>query len=355
MKNTLSKFSYIMSNIFWTSLFFCCYCPLIFVPLAGFSGSSSVLIFVPFVILCASLCTFISFKHNRNRLSVFINALFPFQLFALLSFWDYFTKWAMITVTVTLSLSLLFFMIAVFYKKFPKTRSFFQVLSLRARKSFLGTRLVASLCLSTFVLPIFCNTLTDGNLFSSKDSAKISSIDDSDQWTVENNMETVIQIQPVIWNFLSFSERLEVLEVLKNVTLNSLGVKESIKLTANRMDESVLGYYEYPSRKITINMDHLQNDPVDEVVFSLLHECHHAMTYKAVDYLKSVPDEYIDLPMFEDALIYEKEYSSYVSGLDDFNGYASQYCEMDADLYADRALADYKRKIDEYYENEKES
>ena len=175
MKNTLSKVDYIMANIFWTSVFFSCYCSLIFVPLAGFNKSSSILIFVPFVILCVSLCTFITLKNNRNPLSVFINALLPYQLFALISFWDYFDKWAKITIISTFSLSFLFFIIAVFHKKFPRHRKFFDVLLIRIRKSFLGVRFVAALCLSTFVMPIFCNALTDGDLFKSRTTAKISS------------------------------------------------------------------------------------------------------------------------------------------------------------------------------------
>lgn len=349
MKNTLSKVDYIMANIFWTSVFFSCYCSLIFVPLAGFNKSSSILIFVPFVILCVSLCTFITLKNNRNPLSVFINALLPYQLFALISFWDYFDKWAKITVISTFSLSFFFFIIAVFHKKFPRHRKFFDVLLIRIRKSFLGVRFVAALCLSTFVMPIFCNALTDGDLFKSRTTAKISAMNDTNQWSVENNMDSIIKIQPLIWKFLPFSERMVVLTVIKNVTLNKLGVKDDIEFTANRMEENILGYYGSKSNKITINMDHIQNDPVEDVVFSLIHECHHAMTHAEVEFLKSVPSEYIDLPMFEDALIYEKEYSSYVSGHEDFDKYASQYCEKDADNYAESILSYYYDKINEYY------
>ncbi len=350
MKNTKTGFDYILENFFLASALFPCYIYLLFVSLGNLYRKTSIYLLVAIVFLFVVLGIIISYRKNRNNLTLFLNVSFPYQLYAIISYWDYFNVWAKITTTVTLTLSTIFMLLALFTRKLPENKNPLKILSLRFKRAFSGTRVIAALCLSTFIVPLLINSLFGGYLLKSKnDTSNISApANDWSQWTVENNMDTILKLQPEIWQTLTFNQRLDVLTVIKNIETNKLGINCHIDLTANNMEETLLGYYDSKNKKITINIEHIKTSPVKEVLNSVIHECHHALSHRQVEVLQFVPDEYEDMEMFLDALIYQIEYSDYVSGEESYEKYNSQFCEMDADSYAGQRVHAYYLKISDY-------
>ncbi|MBR4881269.1 MAG: hypothetical protein IKU19_05005, partial [Clostridia bacterium] len=142
------------------------------------------------------------------------------------------------------------------------------------------------------------------------------------------------------------------LSVIKDIEADYLGINHEIYLSVDFTDEGTLSYYSHREHKIVISAEHIKNGSPYDVLHTLLHESYHAYSYQVVDLYRNVPDEYKRMRLFKNAQRYEEEFSSYVNGNDDYFGYISQFCEMDANQYAEIMAGEYYCVIDDYKRNQ---
>ena len=105
------------------------------------------------------------------------------------------------------------------------------------------------------------------------------------------------------------------------------------------------GVYSDTLKLIQINLDHIENDPIDEVLSTVLHEIHHSYEHRLADAYNSVNPEYRNLRIFRDVTHYSQETSNYINPREDYFGYMSQRLEMDSETYAEYGVAEYYRRI----------
>ena len=345
--NSMEKIEYILSNIFWSFITMIWYRSLLFIPLNDYTVGTSKKVLWTLIATMVLIGMLITFKKRRNYLSLVINILFPFEIYAIASYLDFFNTWVKTTVIVASVLAFLFFSLVVFRKMSSRRKNKTLIIKKRLKHAFLGARTIAVICLCAFIIPMGVNAFVGRDLYQSNTGDTIV-LNEAEEWTIANNIDTVLKIKPDIWKTLSVEERLDVLSVLKNIEIRYLGINHEIHLSADNLEENTLGCYIPNERKIVIDITHLKNSSVNEVVHTLAHECHHAYSRQQVEVYKILPDEYKDMLMFYNAQLYEKEYANYIDGDDNYYGYATQYCERHADAYADDAVESYYEAIFKY-------
>lgn len=166
--------------------------------------------------------------------------------------------------------------------------------------------------------------------------------------TLASNMDTVLKLQPSVWDELSTKQRLNVLQTVANIESHYLGLHDGVTVQADILPEHTLGIYSDKYRLVRINLTHLESDPVEEVLDTLLHEVHHSYTNRLADVYDAVPSEYQDLRLLRDASHYSDESSNYVDPREDYYGYISQHVEMDSETYAAYGVQEYYARISEW-------
>lgn len=163
-------------------------------------------------------------------------------------------------------------------------------------------------------------------------------------WSVENNIGTLYNIQPEIWDTLTDDQKINTIDNLKNIELYYLGVSTPTKLIVKNIGNNIAGQHISILNIIEIDKNHLLNDSVYDVVNTICHECRHAFQNACVNAYENADDEYKNLIIFNNSRQFEDNYANYY----EFNGfnetydeYASQTIEADAFEYAEQATNDY--------------
>ena len=88
-------------------------------------------------------------------------------------------------------------------------------------------------------------------------------------------MGSVLKLQPQIWEELTTRDRLDVLQTVCNIEVCYLGITDPVTVQADNLPENTLGTYRDDLRLVLVNLDHIENDLVDEVLDTVLHEVYH--------------------------------------------------------------------------------
>lgn len=349
-KNTMGKFEYLFFNIFWAFIAFFWHRFLLFIPFDGSTVDKSKNILWALVLVMVLGGMVITFKNRRNCLSLFVNVIFPFEIYSIISYWHFYTMWIKVTLSIAGIFSGIFFVFIVFQKNFMYEHDKSIRIKKKLGKAFLGARAAISICLCVFIVPLAVSVFIGEDLFQADDRETIV-FNQTKKWTIENNIETIIKIKPEIWEKISgIEEKLEVLSVLKNVECQHFGINHEVSLSVDSLEKNTFGYYIPNERKIVLDVIHVENDSVHEVIHSLFHEIHHVYSIQQVELYKFVPEEYRDMIMFSDIHHYEKEYDDYIDGVSDYYGYTNQYCEIHANEYANEAVNKYYEAVFRYEE-----
>jgi hypothetical protein len=160
-------------------------------------------------------------------------------------------------------------------------------------------------------------------------------------------METILLLQESEWSKLSLEERLRVLKVVADVEPTNLGVPETT-LCADVLDQNTLGRFDCGDKTITLNLSYLAAADGLEMARVVAHEVFHLYQDSLVELFNSIDDQDKRLAIFNTVQRYAAEFSDYNDGSDNYEAYASQWVEMDADCYADNAILIYSNYISQY-------
>lgn len=157
-------------------------------------------------------------------------------------------------------------------------------------------------------------------------------------WSVENNIDTLYNIQPEIWETLTDEQKINTIDNLMNMELYNLGVTSPVKLIVKNISGTALGKHHQNLNLIEIDKYHLLNDSVYDVVTTVCHECRHAYQYDCVIAYDDANRNFKNLEMYDNAEQFKENFANYIefkwNEEDSYDQYASQIVESDASQYA---------------------
>lgn len=167
-------------------------------------------------------------------------------------------------------------------------------------------------------------------------------------WSIEANPGTLYNMKPEVWDTLSYNERLQTIENVKNIELYYLGVPYEIDLVIRDLDGTTRGEYCNALKIISIDEDHFNNSSVKEIVQTVCHECRHAYQYACIEVYNNTDENYKELNMFDNSkklMASSLNYIEYNSEEDNYDEYSTQLVEADAFSYAAQATEEYYVKL----------
>lgn len=203
------------------------------------------------------------------------------------------------------------------------------------------------------MLPYGLQTAFGYDIMRSKVKSNISY--DSDEWSLSNNMETVVKLKDEQWAKLTLEQKLNVLGTIKNVEMSYLGIPHEVYLTAGKTDSvNLLGYYNNREHRIVLNIDWLVSKETTgkDALKTLLHEGYHVYERACVEAYNNALPEHRNLLMFYNSSKFDENFRNYVQYEDDAFGYTFQAVEMAAEKYSDSAVEEYFTYIDEYMQKQ---
>lgn len=345
-RSTMGTIEYFVENIFWgligmiwyRTIFRC-------LPNTTYATSRIVLWFMLFV--SVSVCSGCFFRKKRTGWSVCISLLIPYGLYTVGSYWRTFRSRIAIVLLISTVLSLVSG-ILVMTRRINQKKSAKRVIAKRLRKSIAMTGNIFTVALAVIMVPLLLQGAFGITLFKPGVNAEIGI--ETEKQTISGNIDTILKLQEEEWYSLSTKDKLNVLQCVANIEADYLGISNELNVGASNLPEYTLACYSDISHTICINLEHLENDSVAEVLNSCCHEAYHSYQHRLVDAYNETPEEIQKLRIYRNVALYVDEFATYSDGYEDFFSYYSQQCEKDAREYAENAVDDYYSRINEYLE-----
>ena len=285
---------------------------------------------------------------ERNKYNAFFNVVLAYIPYFLITYLPVYTSFITPFIAVTVILSALYFAY-ILNKKIKNKRNFKRILINRTRFALKGVKVVAAVMACVLLLTTYLCTFFGVNLIKSDVPVlESANVDEAEQWTVKNNIDTVKLLQEKEWRKLTTDEKLEVLSVVRNIETAYLGLSYEIRLTVKPTNTNTLGYYDHKERTVVISHDLITSGKAEACLSTLCHEMRHAYQYNQIEAYRSVDEQYKNLSMFYSISVYEEEFNNYISGEEDYLAYLFQNSEINADKYAEEAVKDYYKLIKLY-------
>lgn len=332
--NAMSKGAYLLKHLFYLFIGYIWYNNLLFQCLKGKTYEQSRLVFWVLIISSCAICYTLTYKKNRTRLNAFINVLFSFGIYALLSLSTGLKRPIAIGLCIiSVIITLLGFLI--FNRKINRDADVGRVFKRRFCNWFLASRVVTTVVVTVVIGIGMASVIMNGNMLLAKTEAVISS-EQASEWRVAKKLDELRGLQEDEWAKLDIQEKLEVMQVVANIEARYLGLGHELNVGTKPLPENsngkTLGQYSYKTHTISIDTNYLENATAKEVLSTTAHESRHAYQRRAVEALATVPEEYYNLYMFYDVCGFKKGFETY--GDDSLEGYITNDLEIDARRYA---------------------
>ena len=342
-KNTMSLFRYMIYHALALVISgFVCFgfiAPVLSIPLNNKLRFLIILLIISLTIHGIAL----TYQRRRNRFSVFINAITPIAILILIMRAEvHKVVWIAFAVCAVMLCVGYTYMV---YKHCPKVRDRLtrkQMANNYRRRSFLGARTIVTLLL--VVLAII--TVVQRVSSVSDPTGSNTSIEcDFSEYTIESQHRSLGDLRNDKWNDLLFSEKINVLNTVKYIELNDLGVDHDIQLICKDLGEHMQGCYEEHTHTIYLNETFLDSIGSAGWVDTVCHEIWHAKEHQLCRLYETMPEQYRNMPEFKNVPTYQYEFANYISAdtndHEQVEAYASQMIEYEARQYAEGRILKY--------------
>lgn len=173
-----------------------------------------------------------------------------------------------------------------------------------------------------------------------------------DEYSFDENVDTMLKLQEDVWKTLSPEERLKVLQCVANCEARYLGIWTPLTVKVTEMSDPLGGFYRDTERTIYINRESFLNNSAEKLVETVCHESYHAYSHRLVDLYLNADEKEQQLMVFDKVKMYADEFENYVGAETDLYEYYQQKCEIDAYVYGVNSMEAYFIKIEEYLEGE---
>ena len=345
----VGKRSYIYENVYWLLLSMYWYRSIFFRSIFDFSVNQSKVVLWIWVVSFCLVSYALTDARNRTGWTIFITLLFPYELYAILTYYRYF--YVLVRILSYLAATVLcVYLFCTWARPIPSHRKRLAIIKSRVRHSIYYVRSIPTFFLFPFMVVVLATLLRGGTLLLPKvDATQYGANGES---TLFDNLDTICKLDDKRWEELSAQEKLDVLQVVANVERNGLGIYHDIMVQSGIMQrDSIVGEYDPVNHVITINIDHLQRDTAQETLDTVLHECYHAYQWCLAHLFADSDEQYRNLYLFADARQYVNEFENYHDGGDthkEYEAYYYQSVELNARTYAANAVEGYFSLIELY-------
>ena len=305
----------------------------------------------------------LSWKLERNWISLLSGTILPVLVFEVISMWKYSPVIRIMSMSVGI--------IAIAFGIIWALKKVSQIKRVNLRREALiikaarASRIIC--CLLLIGVCIYGKSLIATHYaVSYSDIAYNSSESYNDIPDYENslaaNIETVAKIDPDGgWGSLSVDEKNAVLKTVIRIECRYLGMRDSApSLELAYLEEGLLGQYDNERDVITLSYNYVVDSRSSgySVVQVLCHELYHRYQQYQVNLLQAIRDcddtaKYANLLFLDNAGVYEEEFSNYISPDDNsvvsYYLYSSQKLERDAEKYGNASVVDYYEQICSYF------
>lgn len=347
--NTTSFGEYIWDNLFYAVIGFIWYKNLLLRCLNDMSYGQSRIVLLSMIIVIGTFGIIVNIGRNRNGSSTFANIAFPFGTYTALAYVSV-NRLLFLVVSICAGVISALFAGMIMCRRSKNKKKAGPIFLNCIRQVISQTQFIFAVGLTCAMVILGIGTLVGSSIL--QPTVIATTYKESDEQTIENNIDVVLQLQEDVWDDLSAQERLDILQTIANIERRYLGIPHELNVSVANIGEYLLGCYDDKKHTITISLDSLMNDPADKVLNTVCHEAYHGYQHCIVSVLESTSEEAKNLRLFRDARNYAEEFSDYKSGGQGFYDYYYQECEMDAREYAEDAVFDYYKRIEEYlFEN----
>lgn len=345
-RNTMGNIEYALKNALWGLIGMIWYRNVLFRTIPGGSYTQSKMVLWGLTIACIILGTCLTRKRRRNYLSVLVNVLTPYEIYAIVSFKESLVRDYIWVIYVATTISVLYFGFVIILNIGNSKRVRF---TRYIGHGFLGARTLAVCCIALAWIPVTINGLFGEALVQSDISPYVAT---ESKVTIADNIDVVSNLREDTWNSLSVQERVDTLQIVANIECSYLGLPHELSVGAEPMEETTIAFYRDSTHQIRVNIEYLESMPAHEMLDALCHEAYHAYQHRLCDAWESVGNEYKNLMAFSYVSDYLANFENYTDGEDDFFEYYFLTCEQTARHYAASAVEDYYLKLEHYYGTE---
>lgn len=266
----------------------------------------------------------------RNILSVFLNTLTPFGIYLAVGMTSsapmFLCVLAVLWGSVTIAYGVILFVSPV-----HQTKNRVKVWIRRAGQLVSGTRLLASAMLSLLTVASIVGTVFGFSTVRPRTSYTWTAQVPGDVGPWINQLQG---LKAERWSELDLQQKVDILLVVVEIETYYLGLDKEPKIVVRTMAPFTMGGYANVNNTLFLNRDHLDYDPPEEVLDTILHEVRHCYQHKLCELFESVDIAYRDMIFLRDARQYIFEFHNYTEGTNDYEIYYNQSCESDAREYA---------------------
>lgn len=351
MRNTLTLKGFILDSLFFYFVGYIWYYAIFFKTIANMSVLHSNLLLLLFLV-CFYIVNFvITSKWDRNSKNIIAIMLVGYAYYTYLSYGKYLSN-IFIVVGIVGAILIVLYGIWVFGRKIPGTKSFEKIFTLRCRKFYVGMRNIAALAGAVLLVSLFAKEYFVGGLLVSSENSQEVAATEGEEYFFEN-IDRFMKLQPEEWEKLNNQEKINILQAVVNYESLALGMREKLVIYSSKLEDGLMGYYDYRKSIIQIDVEHLSKDDIEEVYKTVAHEVYHAAQYQYKFIYETLGEEQKKLVFFKHAAMYSEELADYDDGSK--NGYLSYYTqqvESDARAYSMIAWHEMQILLKEYFENQ---
>lgn len=319
-----------------------------------------VLVIIVAVLALSSLV--LSWKAERNWVSLISGTLMPVLAYEAISMWRYSLAIRIMILAgcfVSVAVGLIWAVKKVNQaKRIRIRREVFVIKAARASRVICCVVLLGA-CICGKVLIASHYTISYSDIAYSL-SESYNDIPDYEN-SPSANIATVAKIDPDGgWGSMPLEEKIEVLETIIRIECRYLGMQDSAPaLELAYLEEGLLGQYDSEKDVVTLSYNYVVDSEAGgySVIQVLCHEIYHRYQHYQVNLLQAIrynddTAKYANLLVLDTAGIYEDEFGSYISPDDDsaisYYMYSSQRLERDAEKYSNASVVDYYEQVCSY-------
>ncbi len=350
-KSTMSLGAYLFDCLFYTAFSMIWYKNLLFRCMPGRTYTESKTILWVMIGLSILICAYALNRRMRTGWTVTTALVVPFGLYTVLTYIKTVGNWMPIVLVSAVALVVIY-SVFIMTRKFKNRRNKGKVIKRRLHRCCVASQSIVAIALLVVMGTIGAHGVFGDNILNSSISATANN--QSVPQTISNNIDTILLLQEEEWANLTTQEKLDILQTVANIEAHYLGLPNELNVGTANLDENTLACYNDRTHTISIDLNHLENDSVYDVLNSCCHEAYHSYQHRLVDAYNAADENSRGLRIYKLAVQYGQEFNNYVDGDHDFCSYYYQDCEIDARDYAEDAVYDYYDRIYEYL-NEKSS
>jgi hypothetical protein len=345
MNNTLDINEYIFDNLIWSIISLYFYKKILFHGYSNLGYDKSFKFLILITISLVSFGMMISLIRNRNEFSVFSNITIPLGIYTIMTYIKINRTFISIVLICSISFSLVYLLFLIF-KRIQDWEKVVKILIRRANKFLWVSQFIFSVGFAVVIAFYSFNIVFGRGVIAAGTTNNIEI--ETHNESIDSNADEILLLRENSWEELTVKQRVNVLQTVADIEKDYLGVNHNFYVLVDNTGKYLLGNYDNDTYNIKINTDTIMYGSAKECLKIICHEVYHGYSYCMISALDNSQEELKNLKIYEDAQIYKKEFGNYKSGIDEYDEYYYQQCEVDARSYAENSVNYYMSYIYNY-------